>query len=169
MALTLAAPPGTDITDALLNALAPLAARYEQKSSAQSISSSTDTKLKFETAVHTNTDVVASGTGNTDFALQRAGFWLVTTGIRYLGNAGGGERHIFPQTGSAFAVANRIGGVTAVNVGSAPCTISTATVFKIAAVTTVIIGAWQNCGAALSVDTGFGGANHVSFTWLGPA
>ena len=168
MALTLAAPPGSSVTDALLNALAPLGARYEQRSS-QSVSSVTDTKLKFETAVHTNTDVIASGTGNTDFALQRAGFWLINCGVRYLGNAGGGERHIFPQTGSAFAVANRVAGLTAVNVAALPCTVSTSTVVKIAVVTTVIIGTWQNAGVALSTDVAFGGSNFVNFTWLGPA
>lgn len=168
MALTNAAPAGSDITDDLLNALTALAARYEQRTT-QSITNAADNKLKFETAVHTNTDVVASGTGNTDFALQRAGFWLVTVGLRYLGNAGGGERHIFAQTGSAFAVASRVSGSALANVGSSPTTVTASSVFKIAAATTVIVGAFQNCGAALSTDVGFGGTNHVSFTWLGPA
>jgi hypothetical protein len=169
MALTLAAPPGTDITDALLNALAPLAARYEQKSSPQSIPNATDTKVKFETAVHTNTDVVASGTGNTDFALQRVGFWLVTAGMKYNGAAGGLERHMFIQTGSAFATSSRIAQTGLANVSTSSVSLVAATVIKIAAVTTIIIGAFQNAGAAVSVDTAFGGVNHASFTWLGPA
>jgi hypothetical protein len=168
MALTLAAPPGSSVTDALLNALTPLAARYEHRTS-QSVSNVTDSKIKFETATHTNTDVVASGTGNTDFALQRVGFWLITASLRYLGNAGSGERHLFLQSGSAFAVANRISGIALANVGSAPVTVSTATVIKIAAATTIILGAFQNCGAALSTDVAFGGTNHVAFTWLGPS
>lgn len=168
MALTNAAPAGSDVSDDLLNALAALGARYEQRAT-QSIPNAADTKLNFPTAVHTNTDVVASGTGNTDFALQRAGFWLVTVGTRYLGNAGGGERHIFMQTGSAFAVASRIGAIAVSNVGSAPVTVTASTVIKIAAATTIIIGAFQNCGVALSTDVAFGGTNHVTFTWLGPA
>jgi hypothetical protein len=168
VALTNAAPPGSDVTDALLNALAALGARYEQRA-AQSVANATDVKMNFPTAVHTNTDVVASGASNTDFALQRTGFWLVTASVRYLGNAGGGERHIFPQTGSAFAVANRIGQHAAVNVGAAPCAVACSTLIKVtSAPLTIIVGLFQNCGVALNTDNGFGGTNHLSLTWLGP-
>lgn len=169
MGLTNAFPAGLDLTDALLNAAVPLGARYEQRSAQPAIVSAVDTKARFETSVHTNSDVVPSGTGNTDFALQRVGLWLVTVAMRYLGNAGGGERHIFPQTGTTFNVSNRIDQDAKTNVGSAPVTVTCATAFRITtAPTTIIVGLFQNSTNNITVDVGFGGTNHISLTWLGP-
>ncbi len=127
-------------------------------------------KAKFETADHTNTDVVASGTGNTDFALQRTGFWLIIANIRFTNNAGGGERAIYivnsatlPSTTLWKAHQNNT------NVGNTPTSLNLATVVTVLTVpTTYVIGIFQSCGAALNTDVGFGGGNHVSFTWLGP-
>lgn len=169
MALFNQFPPGTDLTDALLNAAVPLGVRYEQKGSAQSPGNAADLKMKFETAVDTNTDVVASGTGNTDFTLQRTGWWLATAGTRYVSNAGGGERHLFIQTGSTFAIANRIAYQSVSNVGNAPVTLNCGTVKRLTAGTAIIVGLFQNCGASLALDATFGGTCHISLIWLGPA
>jgi hypothetical protein len=142
-------------------------ARYTQTSS-QSFVTSTDTKIQFNNAIYTCPDVTVSGTGNTDFNLVRAGLWRISTALRYLGNSGSGERHIFPQTGSSFNTANRITSETAVNVGSVPCTVCTSTEFRVTANTVVIVGGWQNCGATLTTDVGFGGTSHIALTWLRP-
>lgn len=170
MALTNAFPVGTALTDAQLNQGVALGARYAQKGSAQSVPNAADTKMKFETVVHSNTDVIASGTNNTDFALQRTGFWLIDGGARFMSSAGSGERHFFLQTGSAFAIANRMSQANYGNVGSTLVTVSTATVIKVtAAPLTIIAGLFQNSGGALSLDVAFGEICHIGFTWLGPA
>lgn len=100
--------------------------------------------------------------------LGRAGLWRVAAAARYLGNSAGGERHIFIQTGSTFLLANRVASSTAVNVGSAPCTVSTSTDIRVTAGTTVIVGLWQNCGVSLNTDVAFGQTNHIALTWLRP-
>jgi len=143
-------------------------ARYHQIASAQSINSSADTKMKFEQSIYTCNDVVASGVGNTDFQLQRDGVWGVGAGVRYLGNAGGGERHIWIQSGTTFVTANRQVGDTAVNVGSAPVTLSTYTEIRALAGSSICVGLWQNSTATISIDIGFGGTCHVVLTWLRP-
>ena len=142
-------------------------ARYYQ-SVAQTFTTATDTKIKFDTAVTTCNDVTASGTGNTDFLLNRGGLWRVSTAERFLGNAGAGERHIFILTGSTFVAANRVTSTAVTNVGSVPVTVSTSTDLRVTAGTTIVVGGWQNCGANLNSDVGFGQTNHVALTWLRP-
>lgn len=140
-------------------------ARYEQHTT-QAFGTSTDTKIVWDTIITNTNDVVVSG-GST-CALGRAGLWRISAGVRYQGAAGGGERHIFLQTGTVFAVANRIASSTAVNVGTVPCTVSTSTDFRAAAGSSVFAAGWQNSGGTLSTDIGFGGTNHISLTWLRP-
>lgn len=142
--------------------------RYEQKTSGQSIATSTDTKMKFETVWNSCDDVVVTGTNNTDFLLTRSGLYVVSVGARYLGNAGGGERHIHLQFGTTFAVANRVVFDADANVGSAPVSVTAATVERFAANTSVFVGLWQNAGSAITLDTGFGGSNHIGLAWLRP-
>jgi hypothetical protein len=142
-------------------------ARYEHKVT-MNFTTSTDTKIKFDTAVTTCDDVVASGTGNTDFALNRAGLWLITAGLRYNGNAGAGERHIFMQTGTVFNTANRFGSMAVANVGSVPVTVTCSSAIRVTSGTSICVAGWQNCGATLGTDVGFGGTDHVSMTWLRP-
>ncbi len=91
-------------------------ARYHQIASAQVIATATDTKAKFEQAITVCDDVTPSGAGSTDFLLNRAGVWRIGVGIRYLGNAGGGERHLFIQTGSAFTELKPNGGTSVADV-----------------------------------------------------
>ena len=141
-------------------------ARYEQRT-LQAITTSTDTKINFPTAVTTCSDVTASGTGNTDFLLNRAGLWIVTASVRF--NVGTtGERHLFLLTGTTFVVASRFASQTAVNVGTAPATVATASAIRVAAGTSVCCGGWQNNGSSINTDVGFGGTNHIDFTWLRP-
>ena len=141
-------------------------ARYEQKGSAQAVSTGTDTKMKFETAWTVSDDIVASGTNNTDFLLTRAGLYVFSFGVRYLGNTGGGERHIFLQFGTTFVVANRIAQVANSNVGSAPVALCGATVERMAANTSVFVGLFHNAGTSTTVDVGFGAINHIGIAWL---
>ena len=112
--------------------------------------------------------VTVSGTGNTDFLLNRIGRWRVDLATRFLGNSGGGERHIYMQTGSTFDVTQRKTSQTNVNVGSVATTVACSTTFRIAAATTIIVGLWQNCGGNLGTDVTFGGTNHIALTWEGP-
>jgi hypothetical protein len=142
--------------------------RYEQKTAAQTVATATDTKMKFETIWNSCDDVVVSGTNNTDFLLTRAGLYVVSFGTRFLGNAGGGERHAFLQFGTSFAPANRIAQDSDANVGSAPVTVGTATVSRFAANTSVFVGLFQNAGTSITLDTGFGGINHLGIAWLRP-
>lgn len=142
--------------------------RYEQKTSAQSVPTSTDTKMKFETVWNSCDDIVVSGTNNTDFLLTRSGLYVISAGTRYLGNAGGGERHIHVQFGTTFAAANRVVFSSDCNVGSSPVSVSAATVERFAAGTSIFVGLWQNAGVSLTLDTGFGGSNHIGVAWLRP-
>lgn len=144
-------------------------ARYHHTTT-QSIPNLTDTKIKFNTAITTTTDVVASGVGNTDFALNRAGLWRVSAGLRYNASAGGNERHIFGQTGTVFNTANRFMSLAIANddVADGPITIACSTDIRVTAGTSICIGAWQNTGVAVGTDVGFGGTAHLALTWLRP-
>lgn len=143
-------------------------ARYQQ-TVAQSCATGADTKLSFNSATYTSNDVTASGTGNTDFLLNRGGVWLVTASMRWVSNAGGGERHLFLSTGTVLGtLANRFAGSTSGNVGTTPISLSVASIIRVSAGTSVFAGCFQNCGAALNTDVGFGGSNHISLTWLRP-
>ena len=161
-------PAGAKLLSADLNETVPFTVRYQQQT-LETFTSGADKKVTFETAIETNSDVVVSGTGNTDFALQRVGRWGVAVGLRFLGNVGGNERHLFVQTGSVFDVTQRIVGLALPNVGSAPCTLACSTFFKItSAPTTIIVGGFQNSTNSINTDVGFGGTNHIALTWLGP-
>lgn len=67
-------------------------AQYAQ-SVLQTIPTNSVTALQFPTARYTSDDVVASGTGNDTFTLQRAGLWRVSASTR-LGGGGGAERSL---------------------------------------------------------------------------
>ncbi len=143
-------------------------ARYEQKV-AQSCANATDTKLKFETAATTCDDVTASGTGNTDFALNRTGVWLITASMRWVSGTTG-ERHLFLSTGVVLSTfENRFAGSTSGNVGAVPISQSVSSLLRISVPgASVFVGCWQNNGGALNTDVAFGASNHISLTWLRP-
>lgn len=143
-------------------------ARYEQKSAAQSIANATDTKVKFETAVTTCSDVTASGTSNTDFLLNRAGLWLATACVRMVAGSAN-ERQLFLATGTVVGtLANRFAGQSVTNVGAAPVALSAASLLRVNAATSVMCGMYQNNGGALNVDVAFGSTNHIALAWLRP-
>ena len=80
-----------------------------------------------------------------------------------------GERHLFLSTGTVLAtLANRFAGSTAGNVGTTPVSQSVASIIRVGAGTSVFAGCFQNNGAALNTDVGFGSSNHISLTWLRP-
>lgn len=144
-------------------------ARYEQRASGQSVPTATDTKMKFEAVNTSCADVTASGTNNTDFLLNRGGLWRISAGVRYLGNASGGnERHLFIQTGSTFVPGNRLAINTQFVSTNIPAGLNVSTEVRLFANTTIIIGIWQNAGSNTVVDTGFGGVNHIALAWLRP-
>jgi hypothetical protein len=142
-------------------------ARYEQ-TTFQSIANSTDTKLAFNTAVTTCSDVTASGTGNTDFALGRAGLWRVSAGLRYVTGTSG-ERDLFMATGTTIGtLANRFVGASDGAVGGAAGTLNVSTDIRVTAGTSVFAGTFQNNGGALATEVGFGHTVHIALTWLRP-
>jgi hypothetical protein len=154
--------PSTDITSATLHE-----ARYEQ-TSAQSIANATDSKLAFNNPIYTCTDVTASGTNNTDFALGRAGLWRVSASMR-LATGTTGERDLFLATGTTVGtLANRIAGAADGAIGGGAGTLSVSTEIRVTAGTSVFAGTFQNNGGPLSTDVGFGHTIHIALTWLRP-
>lgn len=143
------------------------AARYES-TNGQSIANVTDVKCQFPTAVKTTNDVTASGTSNTDFLINRSGWWLITTAQRYAANAGGGERNLSIITGTNVgSLTSRLTNMS-VFPGTGVGPLALATVDPITSGTSICIGTWQNCTAPLAFETIWGTNNHISLTWLGP-
>jgi hypothetical protein len=71
-------------------------ARYV-KNAAQTIASTASafTAVPFQSADETCSDVTASGTGNINFTLNRAGVWNIETQTGYVGSPGRGRRGLF--------------------------------------------------------------------------
>lgn len=142
-------------------------ARYEA-TNGQSIANATDAKLQFPTAVTTSNDVTVSGVNNTDFLLNRGGWWLITASIRFLA-ATTGERHLGLVTGTTVGtLANRFA-VQSTFPGTGPGSVAIATVKAFASGTSIFAATWQNNGSAVALETAFGSTNHISLTWLRPA
>lgn len=133
----------------------------------QSIPNATDTKLQFPTARTACADVTASGTGNTDFLLNRAGLWYLSACTRFLGAAGGLERHVFLQTGTAFNTANRVAFHTDVNVSTGGVFVHCSTEIRVAAGTSVFAAGFQNSGGAINTQV-VGDSLHMAMVWLRP-
>jgi hypothetical protein len=141
-------------------------ARYEQ-TTLQAIANATDTKLQLNTSVTTCTDVVASGTGNTDFALNRAGVWRCSAGVRFATGTTG-ERDLFMGTGTTVGtLANRIVGTSTAG-STLGITLSVSTDIRVISGTSVFAGVFQSNGGSLNTDVAFGHTIHAAFTWLRP-
>lgn len=141
-------------------------ARYEAVHS-QSVTTGTDTKLQFPTAVTTTDDVTASGSNNTDFLLNRSGWWLVTASIRYAA-ATGGERNLNLSSGTNVAtLANRFA-VQSTFPGTAGGPVGVTAAKYFASGTSIFAATFQNNGSSVLVDNTFGSTNHISLTWLRP-
>lgn len=144
-------------------------ARYIQVSGQEhTLANATDTKLRYPTANTTCDDVTASGTGNTDFTANRGGVWRVEACMSYLANAGGGDRQMSIQLGSAINFANWVSRSSAPNVGGSSTTVYCAFEGRVPAGTVFCAIGWQNCGGSLSTDGFFGNSAHISLTWLRP-
>lgn len=93
-----------DLDRALLRGGATAATRHEgswKQANVQAFTTGTTSKIKFDGAAdRTTNDVIVSGTGNTDFALQRTGPWLALPQLR-AGGSGGLERSFFVQFNGA--------------------------------------------------------------------
>jgi hypothetical protein len=150
-------------------------ARY-YATAAQSIPNVTDTKIQFPSVfANTSSDVTPSGTGNTDFLLNRAGVWHVSACVRYLAVATAGtfERHLFLQTGTSFDATKRFGFATDGNVGTtAAIPLSASSTIRVAAGTSVFAAAFQNTGGAVNTDpltsSTVHGAINICLVWLRP-
>jgi hypothetical protein len=140
-------------------------ARYRQ-TTAQNINNAADTPLQFQTCDRPSNNVVASGTGNTTFTLQKSGDWTIATGCRYLGNSGGGERSLYISTDPITTLSNRLLQNSAFP-GPSPGTVSVSLTDYFTAGTAIDIGAYQSCGATLGMDLGIPNITRVTFTYHG--
>lgn len=141
-------------------------ARYEQRT-LQVVANATDTKLNFPTAHTTSADVTASGTGNTDFLLNRVGLWRISASCRFLAGTTG-ERALSLATGTVAAtLANRFAMDSKAG-STLPICLSVSTDLRIATTTTIIVPVYQNNGGNLNTDVAFGGTIHVALTWVRP-
>lgn len=140
-------------------------ARYQQTSN-QTFANSTDTKIQFPSAITTCTDVTASGTGNTDFTLVRAGLWRVSAATAWL--AATGTRYLSIQTGSTIDVTKRFtqNAIYSTGVRSIACACSTD--IRVTANTVICAIGWQDSGGSSTTDTFWGGVTHIAMTWLRP-
>lgn len=152
--------PPTDITSAILHE-----ARYEQHSN-QTFANTTDTKIQFDTAVTTCSDVTASGTGNTDFTLVRAGLWRISAATAWV--AATGTRYLALQTGSTIDVTKRFTQSSLYSTGTKAITCACSTDIRVAANTVICATGWQDSGGSSTTDTFWGGVTHIAMTWLRP-
>jgi hypothetical protein len=143
---------------------------------AQSIPNVTDTKIQFPTVfANASNDVTPSGTGNTDFQLNRAGLWHISASVRYVvvATAGTFERHLFLQTGTVFNTANRFAFSTDGNVGTTSAiSLHAAATIRVAAGTSIFAAAFQNTGGAVNTDPVIASSVHgfinIAMVWLRP-
>jgi hypothetical protein len=136
-------------------------ARYEQ-TTLQTIANVTDTKMKWNSAASTCDDVVASGVGNTDFALNRAGWWDITASMRFGGGAGGERYFTIVVAGDRKAAASGIA------TGGFAIVLSASTGLRVASGASVNVLAFHSNGANLNTDVGFGGQQSITFAWRHP-
>lgn len=141
-------------------------ARYRQ-TSAHAVVNVTDTKCRFQTAVNTSAEIVATGTGNTDFELLRSGRWRIEANTRYAAAAGLLERHIF-ICGSTNLVTPRYAGNQVMQTANAVATLSTGVTRRFPASQKISVGLFQNSGGSINTDPVFDEIISVSFTWEGP-
>lgn len=140
-------------------------ARYQQTSN-QTFTNSTDTKIQFPSAITTCADVTASGTGNTDFTLGRAGLWQISVATAWL--AATGTRYLSVQTGSTIDVTKRFTQNSIYSTGSRAITCACSTELRVAANTSICAIGWQDSGGNSTTDTFWGGVTHIAMTWLRP-
>jgi len=143
-------------------------ARY-QLTAAQSFVTSTDTKVQFNSTAapgYTCNDVVASGTGNTDFTVQRDGLWQISAALAFV--AATGTRYLSLQTGSTIDVTKRFTQCSIYSTGTRAITCACSTTIRLTAGTTVCAIGWQDSGGALTADTFWGNASHIALTWIRP-
>jgi hypothetical protein len=140
-------------------------ARYQQSSN-QTFANMTDTKITFDTAITTCTDVTASGTGNTDFTLGRAGLWRISAATAWV--AAAGTRYLALQTGSTIDVTQRFTQSAIYSTGVRSITCACSTDIRVAANTVICAVGWQDSGGSSTTDTFWGGVTHIALTWLRP-
>lgn len=139
-------------------------ARYRQ-STLQAVAAATDTKVQFQTAVDSATQVTPSGTGNIDFTLNLAGVWSITATARLASNASANERLL------ALAKSSDIGGTryaqSNVGIANASANLSVSINRRFAAGDSVSAVIWQNTGGSVNTDPSFAENMHISFNWEG--
>jgi hypothetical protein len=135
---------------------------------AQSIPNAVETVVNFTSTKYDSANIDQINTTG-QFSVFCDGLYLVTASLRLLGNAGGGQRGLCVQVGGIIAAfSQHVCQSWQSNVGSAPVTLSCSAVVRLKYTDILSITAYQNCGAAINTDVGFGGTNHVSLTWLRP-
>lgn len=160
---------GTTWLAVLATGGATAATMHEAKYAAtaiQNFATGADALVEFPTAVYASSDVTAGGTNNNQFTLNRAGWWLITASMRWVSSGAGTVRRLNIQTGNAVpSVATRLTSNTGgLNAACCACSV----VDRFALSTVIAVSAFQDSGAGLNNDNGFGNSNHISLTWLRP-
>jgi hypothetical protein len=140
--------------------------RYKQNA-AHAVAHNTDTKARFQASVSTTPDVTVSGTGNTDFTLNRSGRWRIETSVRYAASASLLERHVFICT-SGNLVTPRFCEQQIAQTANAPASLAVSTTKRFAAATAISVGLFQNSGVSINTDPVFDEVFSISLTWEGP-
>lgn len=123
---------------------------------AQSIAVTANNAIQFPTARTSDSAVTPGGTGNSYFTLNTAGVWVIEADARFA-SAGIAGMELDIAVGSTFDVTQVLA-----TVGATSRALAASIVRRFAAGTVININVYG--GAATTLATGFGDANHVSFT-----
>jgi hypothetical protein len=129
----------------------------------QSLPNSSMTEIDFHDAETTTGDVVQIDSDT--FELQRTGWWLIDSSIRFDGTGGGYRQVIIGQSGAIDTVRYtevKYPGDTSNHSGAALSTSK-----YLASGTRVAVGAFQNRGSAMNISDQYD-ATYIAMTWLGP-
>ena len=134
--------------------------------SAQSITSATDTKINFASTVTDDGDI--SVASNNTFTINKPGIWAINASIRFgTGTGGTGERYLsIAGCVPSGQPTPRYGQTTNHQGGSYSTSLSTTGTARLTAGTEICIYGYQNSSGSLNTDTSWNGVT-VSFTWLG--
>lgn len=149
---------GMRITASRLNSMEGSHARY-YKTTSQTISNATDTKLVFDTALDTTGDITATG-GYDTFEFTRAGVWAIYASVRW--NTASGEKYVAISDADDTQLRFSDDNNGDANAGSQSASASR----RFSAGDRVCALVFQDTGASLDAVSSFTEVASISFDWL---
>jgi len=137
-----------------------------KRTTGQTISNATSTKVQFDTAEKTTSLVTVSGTGNVDFLLNRTGRWSMDFTLPWASGSAAGDRWGFVGLSTDSATRYLANTMPAGVSGAVPIC-STSRTKVLSSGTSLSVYAFQSCGGNLDITTA--SEIHFDLTWLGPA